>query len=102
MSIEMQKLCHWAEKYANNYGWRIEISSQVEFDNAPQLVVFDKETDKCLWDAICHRWSYGGRQGLLEIMGTIVDKNVEDEVEGYLTCDDVITRIHSTYGNEEE
>ena len=46
------------------------------------------------WDAICHRDSYGYENGLLEIYGNIVDKKKDgDEVVGWLTADDVIKRI---------
>lgn len=42
------------------------------------------------WDAICHRGSYGYEEGLLEIMGSI---SRSDDVEGWLTAEDVIERI---------
>jgi len=45
------------------------------------------------WDVICHKGSYGADEGLLEIMGSIVTKNVGDTVEGWLTAEDVIERI---------
>lgn len=97
---EMQKLCLWVEEHASDYNWTFHIERL--FDTS-QLIVFDKETNERLWDAICHRYSYGGKEGLLEIMGTIVDeKTLDDTVEGYLTCDDVIDRIHSAYGNKED
>ena len=44
-----------------------------------------------LWDVICQKGSYGYHEGLLEAYGDIVD--VEGEVEGYLTAQDVIRRI---------
>lgn len=44
------------------------------------------------WDAVCHDWSYGGKEGLLEIMGVIVE-NDADEVEGWLTADDILARL---------
>ena len=42
------------------------------------------------WDAICHRGSFGYEEGLLEIMGSITRN---DDVEGWLTAEDVIERI---------
>ena len=48
------------------------------------------------WDCICFPGSFGYKDGLLEIMGNIVEN--EDDVEGYLTADDVIQRIEKTYG----
>lgn len=100
MTNEMQKLCLWVEEHASNYNWTFYIERL--FDTS-QLIVFDKETNEQLWDAICHQYSYGGKEGLLEIMGTIVDeKKLGDSVEGWLTCDKVIDRIHSAYGNKED
>ena len=49
------------------------------------------ETDG--WDAICHRYSYGGPEGLLEIMGCIVRSDCDDDVEGFLTAEDVLARL---------
>ena len=42
------------------------------------------------WDVICHYGSYGYDEGLLELMGNISRIN---DVEGYLTAEDVIKRI---------
>ena len=41
-------------------------------------------------DAICHWGSYGHQDGLIEIMGLTHN---DDSVEGYLTAEDVFTRI---------
>lgn len=49
------------------------------------------------WDAICHDGSYGSRNGLLEIMGSIV-KIDYDTVEGYLTAQDVLDRVDELRG----
>lgn len=57
-----------------------------------QLVVRD-DNGKSLWDAICHRGSYGHEVGRLEIMGNIVSPDVRDEVEGYLTAEDILARL---------
>lgn len=46
------------------------------------------------WDAICHPGSYGYEQGLLEIYGSLVDEKKDgDSVVGWLTAEDVISRI---------
>jgi hypothetical protein len=44
------------------------------------------------WDAICHEGSYGHELGLLEIMGSIVEAD-DDDVEGFLTADEILARI---------
>ena len=49
------------------------------------------ENGDVIWDAICHYGSYGYEEGLLEVMG---EKLIgHDDVEGYLTADDVIEMI---------
>ena len=58
-----------------------------------QLVVLDKN-GRVLWDAICHKGSYGYEQGLLEVMGsTVVLPSDGDSVAGFLTAQDVIDRL---------
>ena len=49
-------------------------------------------------DVICHEYSYGGKDGYLEIMG-LVDEKVTggDSVEGYLMADEVYERIAKDY-----
>ena len=58
------------------------------------IVGGDKEPGACDWDVICHNGSYGCDEGLLEGMGSIF----EDELEGWLTADDVIVRIEKSEG----
>lgn len=46
-------------------------------------------------DAICHDGSYGRTQGLLEIMGNLVDEaKTNDTVEGSLTAEEILRRIN--------
>ncbi len=52
-----------------------------------------EEGENCRWDAICHRGSYGWKQGLIEICGTLVTEEDDDTVVGYLTAKDVIKRM---------
>lgn len=44
------------------------------------------------WDAVCHGFSYGHENDLLEIMGSIVRCD-DDDVEGYLTAEDILNRL---------
>lgn len=61
------------------------------FFNTKQVWYPSKEEAVC--DAICHRCSYGGNEGLLEICGLT---NVEDDdVEGWLTAIEVLSRIYN-------
>lgn len=58
-----------------------------------QIIVYDGNGNR-LWDAICQKYSYGYRQGLLEVMGdAVVKENDGDTVCGYLTAQDVISRL---------
>lgn len=64
-----------------------------------QIIVYNKD-GKRMWDAVCHYGSYGADEGLLEVMGIIVDEEiVGDTVEGNLTAEDIIKRIEE--GKEE-
>ena len=57
-----------------------------------QIIV--KRNGTRVWDAICHEHSYGGEQGLLEIMGELVDVvSDNDTVVGWLTAEDVLKRV---------
>ena len=45
-------------------------------------------------DVICHKYSYGGNDGYLEIMGLTENG---DSVEGWLTAEQVFCRIYDDY-----
>lgn len=66
-----------------------------------QIVVYDEEGGR-KWDAICHYGSYGYEKGLLEIYGDIVDEEYAEDVNGWLTADDVIERVEKNEKNIEE
>ena len=51
--------------------------------------------ENCICDAVCHGDSYGHEQGLLEIMGLNTDPT--DDVEGWLTAEEVFKRIAQDY-----
>lgn len=59
----------------------------------PQIFYPSYETAVC--DVICHWGSYGHERGLLEIMGLV--EGGEDEVEGYLTAEEVFNRMARHY-----
>lgn len=58
---------------------------------APQVWYPNREHAVC--DVVCHKFSYGGKDGLLEVMGLVDKEKVGDEVEGYLTAEEVANRI---------
>lgn len=66
-----------------------------------QVIVTDKD-DNWLWDAVCHQLSYGGEEGLIEVMEQtennyiLTEEEREwDDVLGYLTAEDIIKRLES-------
>lgn len=88
---ELDKL----ESYLITAGYKHyeRIDEERLFVSRHQIIIYD-ENGKKLWDAICHKGSYGYENGLLEIYGNIVDKKKDgDTVVGWLTADDVIERI---------
>ena len=88
---EMNKLM-WLLENANI---PYEIAYQ-DWTDSIQVWYPSKENPVC--DAICNRYSYGGKEGLLEIMGLLTDKESEyNSVVGWLTAGNVFTRIFRHY-----
>lgn len=56
-----------------------------------QIVAYKEDGVDVDWDVICHYGSYGYEEGLLELMGSLLVGH--NDVEGYLTADDIIERI---------
>ena len=50
-------------------------------------------------DVICENFSYGGTEGLLETMG-LVDEDIDDDVQGWLTAEEMFIKIRDHYINE--
>ena len=69
-----------AEYERNDGAWRHQIN------------VFDQ--GERIWDAICQKGSFGYEEGLLEIMGVIVDGE-PGQVEGWLTAKEIMRRYRS-------
>lgn len=89
---ELNKL----EKYLKEHGIKYDRNDREKTEKAldfHQIVVYNDE--KPIWDVICHTGSYGYEQGLLEVMGSIVSKDVGDSVEGWLTADEIIKRLEA-------
>ena len=51
----------------------------------PTIQIASPSKESCIIDAVCHNFSYGGKEGLLEIMGPEVDDY--DDVCGWLTAE---------------
>lgn len=83
---EMDKL----EKYLKDNGYSY---TRRPLYNGQQIVVFDKHGNR-IWDVVLHEGSYGMEDNLLEVMGEALLGH--DDVEGYLTAEDVIRYIRSS------
>ena len=78
-----------------------KVTSQQWVGETPQ--VWYPNTEEPKMDAICHEYSYGGRDGLLEIMGLLTEEEAEcDSVVGYLTAENVLARILKDRAENEE
>lgn len=64
---------------------KIRIPENKEFWS--QIIVY--KDGEYLWDAICGYGTHGYEDGLLEVAGSIA----KDDVEGFLTADDIINRL---------
>lgn len=70
--------------------------AEIDLFGATHVMYPESWEGDCRCSVICHEGSYGGRDGLLEIMG-LTDN--EDDVEGWLTANDVFARIYTDYIN---
>lgn len=77
---EIKKLIKGLEERGIDYGFR-------SLYEGYQVIVGEWD-----WDAICHEFSYGGKDGLLEVAGKIVRDN-PDDVDGWLTAEEVLKRV---------
>lgn len=80
---ELEKL----KKYLDDNGYASRYAHHMDRDlnlYAPDQIIVYNHGERS-WDAVCHEGSYGGKDGLLEIYGTICN-----DVIGWLTADDVI------------
>lgn len=102
---ELDKL----EKYLKDKGIRYERIDRKPIQDEQGIILhFTERHQICVpkedlrfkkWDAICQPGSYGCQEGLLEIMGELVNPKTDgDTVAGWLTAEDVIKRIEAKYG----
>ena len=82
----------WLVNNLNDWHIPYELTDDVMGNKDNQLWYPNRENPIC--DVICHSYSYGGKEGLLEIMG--LNEN-EDGVEGYLLPGEVFNRIFWHY-----
>ena len=89
MKREIERLV----KMLENSNIPFEVTDDV-MDNSDNQVWYPNY-DKHICDVICHEYSYGGKDGYLEMMG--LSDNEYDDVEGWLTAEEVYNRIYTDY-----
>lgn len=82
----------------------IPFEVQDHWSGTPQVCypVGPASSEGCICDVVCfpgspYGGSYGGNEGFLEIMGLVDEDETDDEVEGWLTAEQVFDRIKSDY-----
>lgn len=88
---EMDKLEKYLKDNGYNYG-------RCPLFEGQQIVVFDRIGNR-MWDVVLHEYSYGMEDNLLEAMGEALLGH--DDVEGYLTAEDVIRYIRHSDPNSD-
>ena len=95
---EIEKLISYLYKNVDGDERRVITQSCM---GGQQVIVCDANGN-WLWDAVCHQHSYGGNQGLIEVMEQskenyiLTEEEREcDDVLGYLTAEDIIKRLES-------
>lgn len=92
MNTEMEKLITMVDNA--NYENCVE-----EIFDTPQLIL--KKNGARVGDVICHKYSFGGDNGLLEILGCgIKDSDGEDDAKGYLTAEECFEIIREYYESQ--
>lgn len=54
----------------------------------PTIQIASPNKECCIVDAVCHDNSYGGKQGLLEVLGSANPNLPNDDVVGWLTANE--------------
>ena len=94
---ELEKL----KKYLDDNGYDCEMLNHSDNPhyfskprNEPDQIIVYGPGHKRSWDVVCHDFSYGGPDGLLELYGDLCT-----DVIGWLTADDVIKIIENNKKN---
>ncbi len=75
--------------------WSLDIPVEVIVDVMGNEHIRYPEATSWICDVVSNELTYGGSAGLLEIMGLVDEEAVGDEVEGWLTANEVASRIAS-------
>lgn len=78
------------EEYLRDHSY---IYGRTNIWDGEQIIVYGESVNDIRWDAICCSISYGGKAGLLEVMGDIIPPQDSREVIGWLTAEDVIELV---------
>lgn len=92
--LEKYLIEHRIEYNRYDVNRKLEATTGLVIEMDRHQICVPDEGERCKWDVICQKWSYGYELGLLEIYGEIVDEEKDgDTVVGYLTAEDVIKRL---------
>ena len=83
---EMQKLMVGLDLLGVSY----EVKRQAIF-NADQI--YCENENGFIFDVVCHSYSYGGKDGLLEIMGLDLEETTGNSVKGFLNAKECLELI---------
>jgi hypothetical protein len=102
----LEKVWGFMKKLVNHTNKRfkeiLRLKSMLDEANIPYecrcansgYIIHYPEWEHCYCSAIEHMYSYGCKEDLIEIMGLLTDSEKEtDSVVGFLTADDVFSRI---------
>lgn len=97
---ELDKLERYLKNNNINYtriddgGVKMDTSiGEVTVGERHQIIVDD-------WDVICQPNSYGYKDGLLELAGSLVKSEFDGDVEGWITADEIISRLNKIPSKE--
>lgn len=78
--------------------FEIEFQEMFSGKKYPHVMYPSNWENNCKCSVVCNDMSYGHENGLLEIYG-LVDDDIDDDVQGWLTANDVFARIYTDYIN---
>ena len=78
----------------NNIPYEI---STFRLGDFPAIKIACPSEAECVVDAVCHPFSYGGKEGYLEVLGSCNPHMENDDVVGWLTAEEAFQYFNGTY-----
>lgn len=54
----------------------------------PCLMIASPDADHRVVDAVCHQYSYGGKEGLIEVLGSANPNLPNSDIKGWMTANE--------------